>query len=88
MRSESVRKGIERAPHRSLLYALGLSLEEMNRPFIGVVNSFNEIVPGHKHLAALAGAVKKGQPRQLCGQTLGQGLNPADHHDCQRHDIK
>lgn len=60
MRSEAVKKGIERAPHRSLIHALGVSPEEINRPFIGVVNSFTEVVPGHTHLAKLAVAVKSG----------------------------
>jgi len=60
MRSEVVKTGIERAPHRSLLYALGVNPEDMDKPFIGVVNSFNEIVPGHKHLAQLAASVKAG----------------------------
>ncbi|MDD5605362.1 MAG: dihydroxy-acid dehydratase [Dehalococcoidales bacterium] len=60
MRSEAVKKGIERAPHRSLIHALGVSPEEINRPFIGVVNSFTEVVPGHTHLAKLAVAVKAG----------------------------
>ncbi|MDD4465113.1 MAG: dihydroxy-acid dehydratase [Dehalococcoidales bacterium] len=60
MRSEAVKKGIERAPHRSLIHALGVSPEEMNRPFIGIVNSFTEVVPGHTHLARLASAVKSG----------------------------
>jgi dihydroxy-acid dehydratase len=60
MRSEVVKKGIERAPHRSLLHALGVSPEEMTRPFIGVVNSFTEVVPGHAHLAKLATSVKSG----------------------------
>lgn len=60
MRSEVVKKGIERAPHRSLIHALGVSPEEMDRPFIGVVNSFTEVVPGHTHLAKLATAVKAG----------------------------
>ena len=47
MKSEAVKKGIERAPHRSLLYALGVSREEMERPFIGIASSFTEVVPGH-----------------------------------------
>ena len=50
MRSDAMKKTPGRAAHRSLLYALGLTDEEMQRPFIGVVNSFNEIVPGHIHL--------------------------------------
>ncbi|MEJ5242841.1 MAG: dihydroxy-acid dehydratase, partial [Desulfomicrobiaceae bacterium] len=52
--------GLEKAPHRSLLYALGLTQEEMGRPLIGVVNSANEIVPGHMHLHTIAQAVKDG----------------------------
>ena len=58
--SDMVLKGPERAPHRSLLYALGLSAEEMKRPLIGVVSSFNEIIPGHIHLDKIAEAVKTG----------------------------
>jgi dihydroxy-acid dehydratase len=53
-------KGLEKAPHRSLLYALGLTKEEIKRPLIGVVNSANEIVPGHLHLDQIAQAVKAG----------------------------
>ncbi len=60
MRSDAVKKGIERAPHRSLLHAVGIKSEDMQRPFIGVVNSFTEIVPGHIHLRELAQAVKEG----------------------------
>lgn len=53
-------KGLEKAPHRSLLFALGMTREEMNRPLIGVVNSANEIIPGHMHLDIIAQAVKDG----------------------------
>jgi dihydroxy-acid dehydratase len=60
MRSDNVKKGLERAPHRSLLKAVGLTDEEMSLPFIGVVNSWNEIIPGHIHLDKLAEAVKAG----------------------------
>jgi dihydroxy-acid dehydratase len=60
MRSEAVKKGIERAPHRSLLRALGVKPEDTDKPFIGVVNSFTEIVPGHIHLRAIADAAKEG----------------------------
>ena len=60
MRSDAVKKGFERAPHRSLFYATGLTSEELNRPLIGVVNSFNEIVPGHVHLNRISQAVKAG----------------------------
>ena len=60
MRSDIVKKGIERAPHRSLLYAVGCRRAEMDKPFIGVINSFTEIVPGHIHLRDIAEAVKSG----------------------------
>ncbi len=60
MISHNITKGIERAPNRSLLYALGLTKEELERPLIGVVNSYNEIVPGHIHLDKITEAVKKG----------------------------
>ncbi len=60
MKSNSVKDGIEKAPHRSLMKAVGLTDEEIKRPLIGVVNTFNEIVPGHKHLREVAEAVKKG----------------------------
>ncbi|MBD5646888.1 MAG: dihydroxy-acid dehydratase [Desulfovibrio sp.] len=58
--SSRMKRGLEKAPHRSLLYALGLTREEMDRPFVGIVNSASEIVPGHLHLGALADAVKAG----------------------------
>jgi dihydroxy-acid dehydratase len=60
MKSEVIKKGIERAPHRSLLRALGCTDRELGQPFIGVVNSFSEIVPGHMHLRSIAEAVKSG----------------------------
>lgn len=60
MRSDTVKKGIERAPHRSLFKAMGYTDEELERPLIGVVNSKNEIVPGHIHLDKIAEAVKAG----------------------------
>lgn len=53
-------KGLEKAPHRSLLHALGLTRTEMERPLIGVVNAANEVVPGHMHLDRIAEAVKAG----------------------------
>lgn len=58
--SDSIKKGVEKAPHRSLLYALGLTDEEIKRPIIGVANSKNEIIPGHIHLDKIAEAVKAG----------------------------
>ena len=60
MRSDIIKKGIERAPHRSLFKAMGYTDEEIARPLIGVVNSVNEIVPGHIHLDKIAEAVKAG----------------------------
>ena len=60
MRSQKMTFGLEKAPHRSLLYALGLTREEMKRPLIGVVNAANEVVPGHLHLGKIAEAVKAG----------------------------
>lgn len=60
MRSDMIKKGIERAPHRSLLRAVGCSSDDWDKPFIGVMNSFNDIVPGHIHLQTIAKAVKEG----------------------------
>jgi len=60
MKSDAIKKGIERAPHRSLLRAVGCTEAEMGKPFIGVINSFSEIVPGHIHLREIAEAVKAG----------------------------
>ena len=60
LKSDNVTKGVERAPNRSLFYALGLTDEEMKRPLIGVVSSHNEIVPGHMNLDKIAEAVKAG----------------------------
>ena len=60
MRSDLIKKGIERAPHRSLLRAVGCSSDDWDKPFIGVINSFTEVVPGHIHLQTIAKAVKEG----------------------------
>ena len=60
MRSDAVKKGIQQAPHRSLFHALGLTEEEMKKPLIGIVNSYNEIVPGHMNLDKITEAVKLG----------------------------
>jgi dihydroxy-acid dehydratase len=60
MRSDEMKSGIERAPHRSLLKALGLTDEDIAKPFIGVANSFTTIVPGHIHLKNIGEAVKAG----------------------------
>ncbi len=60
MKSDAVFKGTQQAPHRSLFNALGLTEEEMNRPLIGIVSSYNEIVPGHMNIDKLVEAVKLG----------------------------
>ncbi len=60
MRSDVVKRGVERAPHRSLLHAVGWRRAEIDKPFIGIVNSFTEVVPGHIHLRDIAEAVKAG----------------------------
>ena len=60
MQSDQIKQGVERAPNRSLLYALGLTKEDMDRPLIGIVSSYNEIVPGHMNLDKIADAVKMG----------------------------
>ena len=60
MKSDNIKKGLQRAPHRSLLRACGVTDDEMERPFIGVANSFTDIVPGHIHLNQVSKAVKLG----------------------------
>ena len=60
MRSENVTRGVQQAPHRSLFNALGYTEEERNRPLIGIVSSYNEIVPGHMNLDKITEAVKMG----------------------------
>lgn len=60
MRSDIVKKGSTRAAHRSLFYAMGYGPEDLAKPLIGVVNAFNEIIPGHMHLRSIAEAVKLG----------------------------
>ena len=59
-RSDNIKAGVDRTPNVSLLYALGLTKEEIQRPIIGVVSSFSEVVPGHMHLDKIAQAVKEG----------------------------
>ncbi|GIN59301.1 dihydroxy-acid dehydratase [Lederbergia ruris] len=59
MRSDMIKKGIDRAPHRSLLYATGLKTKDLEKPFIGVCNSYIDIIPGHKHLNTFAEVVKE-----------------------------
>ena len=60
MKSENIKNGVSRTPNKSLLYALGLTDEEINRPLVGIVSSYNEIVPGHMNLDKITEAVKAG----------------------------
>ena len=60
MRSDSVKKGPQTAPHRSLFHALGITKEELERPLVGIVSSYNEIVPGHMNIDKIVDAVKLG----------------------------
>ncbi len=60
MKSDNVKKGMQQAPHRSLFNALGFTKEEMDRPLVGIVSSYNEIVPGHMNLDKIVNAVKLG----------------------------
>ena len=60
MRSDEIKKGTEKTPHRALLKALGLTDKDMTKPFIGVANSYTNIVPGHIHLQTIGNAVKEG----------------------------
>ncbi len=60
MKSDNVKTGIQQAPHRSLFYALGMTKEEMQRPLVGIVSSYNEIIPGHMNLDKITEAVKTG----------------------------
>ena len=69
MRSDSVKTGVQQAPHRSLFNALGITEEERQRPLIGIVSSYNEIVPGHMNLDKIVEAVKMGVAK------LPEGVN-------------
>ena len=60
MRSDRVKSGVERAPHRALLKSCGYTQREINRPLIGIANSANTVIPGHVHLDTLAQAAKAG----------------------------
>ena len=60
MRSDQIRKGTEKAPHRALLKSLGLQDDDIAKPLIGVANSYTNIVPGHIHLRTIGEAVKEG----------------------------
>ena len=58
MRSDAVKVGMQQAPHRSLFNALGLTEEELSKPLVGIVSSYNEIVPGHMNIDKIVDAVK------------------------------
>ena len=60
MKSDNVKSGVQQAPHRSLFNALGMTKEELDRPLVGIVSSYNEIVPGHMNIDKIANAVKMG----------------------------
>jgi dihydroxy-acid dehydratase len=60
MKSDSVKRGVERAPHRSLFYALGCTASDFEKPFVGIINSYNTIIPGHMHLDQVSRAVQEG----------------------------
>ena len=60
MKSDNVKSGMQQAPHRSLFNALGMTQEEMKKPLVGIVSSYNEIVPGHMNLDKIVNAVKLG----------------------------
>ena len=60
MKSDSVKKGMQTAPQRSLFNALGMTKEELDKPLVGIVSSYNEIVPGHMNLDKIVEAVKLG----------------------------
>lgn len=80
MRSARMTKGIERAPHRALFKAMGYTDEDLSRPIIGIVNSWNELIPGHIHLRKVAQAVKEGvrmaggTPMEFCTIGICDGI--------------
>jgi len=63
MKSDGVKKGVERAAHRALLHAVGVGRSDLDKPFVGIINSFSEVVPGHIHLRSIAEVVKQGVSR-------------------------
>ncbi|WP_321423033.1 dihydroxy-acid dehydratase [uncultured Methanobacterium sp.] len=91
MRSDNIKKGMQRAPHRSLLRACGVTDDEMKKPFIGVANSFTDIVPGHIHLKQIADAVKMGisqaggVPFEFSTMAICDGI--AMNHDGMRYSL-
>ena len=76
MRSDAVKTGTQQAPHRSLFNALGMTKEEMDRPLVGIVSSYNEIVPGHMNLDKIVAAVKQGVAMAGCTPVTCSGATP------------
>lgn len=60
MRSDQIKKGLERTPHRALLYATGITERDLDKPFIGIATSFSDIVPGHTGMRSLERAIENG----------------------------
>jgi dihydroxy-acid dehydratase len=91
MRSDLMKKGLEKAPHRSLFKALGLTDEEISRPMVGIANSANEIIPGHMHLDKIVEAVKAGvrlaggTPLEFC--TIGVCDGIAMNHEGMKYSL-
>ena len=77
MKSDAVKTGMQQAPHRSLFNALGMTEEEMKKPMVGIVSSYNEIVPGHMNLDKIVEAVKLGLPWQAEPQWCSRPLRCA-----------
>ena len=73
MKSDNVKKGMQQAPHRSLFNALGFTEEEMNKPMVGIVSSYNEIVPGHMNLDKIVkcSKIRCGRSRRCTGGISG-----------------
>jgi hypothetical protein len=80
LNSSQVTEGLARSPHRSLFYAMGYTPEELKKPIIGIVNAFNEIVPGHIHLRDLAQAAKLGVELHFPAQTHRFSLEGKREH--------
>lgn len=73
MRSDQIKRGIERAPHRALLKATGVTDTDMNKPFIAIVNSYVDVVPGHVHLESFAATLTYKLPITCYQYAVGMG---------------
>ncbi len=89
MRSDQIRKGIERAPHRALLKATGVTDSDMEKPFIAIVNSYVDIVPGHVHLQEFGRLVKDAvRARRRCALRIQHHRRGRRHrHGARRDEI-